>query len=462
MPIASSADGVNILLDNRLMHFINELSPIDPVPVLLEDSLSVSAGGDLASMRLEAEDLVDEALTPVLRVLRAMLASSPLCIPLLEGCALYLHRNAEVVKHLLSLKMNSLKGLTLVKNLVSVISVMSAYKSPRSSDINSHAPSKIAISDIFMYELGGLLHRIGSSPIPGLHQADSWSQVGGGKHAVWWTSIQPCSEHDWSLVALPSTSPLSLNVATNAVRQTMSGNQSVSTTGLGLNRTWSEYDAIKLQLGHQILESVASILRSTSSTSGSLLSSDFDIGIMSEVFCCCAELNITKSYAGEKLGMVSRNKPKGHREENKPGNGENWLTSTNPVLFSKGNSAPTGFGLSAVANLAARAAGIYSADAAIDIGTSEAGTEGRAKAAGPSAMEGQSEVAGNAGVASLDSTLSFVAENLICAIYSISLNMASKDIAAKSSDLQACLRICEEFPDHSFISEVGRWLGKAI
>jgi hypothetical protein len=168
VPIACSPDGVNILLNNKLLQFINELNPVLPVPVLLEDSMGLGlVGENLQTMRQESEELVEEALSPVLRVLRVMLAVSPLCVPLLEGCALYLHRNADVVRHLLGLKMKSLKGLTLVKSLVGIISVVSAYRGQRSplgsasSNRFENAPTKFPIAEIFMVELNGLLRRIG-------------------------------------------------------------------------------------------------------------------------------------------------------------------------------------------------------------------------------------------------------------------------------------------------------------
>jgi hypothetical protein len=314
--------------------------------------------------------------------------------------------------------------------------------------------------------------------VPGLHQVDTWDpstgSAAGGKHAIWWTSIQPTSDFDWALVAQSIASPLPLNVATNAVRQNISGpgDKSVPSTGLGLNRTWSQYDSLKLQLGHQVLESIASILRTSSlmSASHQSFSGEFDIGTIVEVFCCCAELSTTKRYpVGEQVDssdMANRG-PRAGDGKTALGNGENWLTSTNPVTFSRvGGGASTGFGLAAVASLAARTAGLYSAnptDDSADTGTglnNKEGLEEKGKLQ-PTSVD-QDAASSSKGVASIDKTLSFVTENLICAIYSISLNMTSKELAEKSTDLQACLRICEEFPPHSFISEVGRWLGKLI
>ena len=160
VPIACNVEGVSVLLDNKLMQFINDLRPIDPVPMLLDDSMEMSAG-DMAAVKQECEDIIDDAMTPVLRLFRAMLSTSPKFIPLLEECTLYLHRNADVVKHLLSLKMKSLKGLTLVKSLVSVISIIAAYRGPGGAASGGKGLSTMSVADIFMPELNSLLKRIG-------------------------------------------------------------------------------------------------------------------------------------------------------------------------------------------------------------------------------------------------------------------------------------------------------------
>lgn len=477
VPIACNAEGVSVLLDNKLMQFINDLRPIDPVPMLLDDSMEMSAG-DMAAVKQECEDSIDDAMTPVLRLFRAMLSTSPKFVPLLEECTLYLHRNADVVKHLLSLKMKSLKGLTLVKSLVSVISIISAYRGPRGAASGGNGMTTMAVTDIFMLELNSLLKRIGislflsslhsfplilffysgTSPVPGLHQVDKWNPSAGSKHAMWWSAVQPTSEYDFELVSQAVAAPLSLNVATNAVRQTMSNDKS---TGLGLNRTWSTYDAMKLLLGHQILEGVANILRSVASESAQHGFKDFDLSTMAEVFNCCAELNLSKSYAGERVGQLNLSgaHPSARsRDAMKPGHtdNENWLTSTKSVMFQRENSATTGFGLASVASLAARAAGLPPTERSDDFRKAVV-EEKKPKAV----VEVQPEIA-NRGVASIDRTFSFVTENLICAIYAVSLTKSPKELAMVSGELQGSLKYCEKFPPHSFISEVGRWLGKAI
>lgn len=467
VPVASSAEGVSILLDNKLLQFINELKPIDPVPVLLEDSIGFASTSDLAAMKQESEDLIDDLLTPVLRVFRAMLSVSPLCIPLLEGCANYFHRNADVVKHLLSLKIKSLKGLSMIKSLVGILSIISAYKGPKGADTSSNMPPRIPIADYFITELTNLLKRIGLSPIPGLHQTDNWIHSIGGNHAIWWTAVQPSSEFDWVLVARPATSPLSLNVATNAVRQKISDENA---TGLGLNRTWSIYDSAKLQLGHQILQSTASIMRSVATTSEfhKIMAADLDIAAIAEVFNCCAELILTKNYAGDTSGpidLLNRNHSRGLNGENKGGIGnrnfDDWLTSTKPVLFHREKSAASGFGLSAVASLAARAAGIKQEDTPL----ADSNLMDESDDTKPCLSDNnhvKSDGTQNAGNSSIDRSLAFVTENLICALYCISQSHSSKDLAAVSAELQNSVRYCERFPAHSFISEVGRWLGKAV
>lgn len=254
--------------------------------------------------------------------------------------------------------------------------------------------------------------------------------------------------------------PLSANAAIAAVRETTGQSDISSEFGLGLNRTWSYYDSMKLHLGHKILEGIASILRSRSSVLGPFsgtiahreIIDSVDIGVIAEAFCRCADLYITKSYIDENQAFDSASwhslEMQNPKMSAKYPNQNNWLTSSSPIQFSKSTVTPSGFGISNVARIALRAIGqSESNDKDSDVPRDTDNIKVRTAPLAP-------------GVADVDTTLSFVSENLICAIYSVAMSLSASEFAEKSLPIEACLKICEKYPAHSLISEVGRWLRK--
>ena len=284
----------------------------------------------------------------------------------------------------------------------------------------------------------------------------------GTKSVPWWAAIEPSTEYDWSLVAQPACSILPVNIASNAVRQSNSGDKPANWAVLGLNRTWSTYDSIKLKLGHETLKRVVSIIRSSAfvSESRQSVSSELDVVVVAQTFCLCGELLRTKSYSSENsllTGHGLRKKRNGIEAKHISGQ-ENWLTSTKNILPSGGSNGPTGFGLAAVASLAKRAAGLNPMEDNMN-GSDDKVVDDYIQVANDHS-DGERSL--DHGEVELESMLVFVTENLISTLYSYSLTLSSKELAKYRADILASVELCELFPSHSFISEVGRWLGKMV
>jgi hypothetical protein len=455
VPLACTKEGVDVLIKNDLLTYIARLKPCPSQASYLDDA-NRDLPADSASIRDLAETNIINYLSPVFRVFRAMLSSCPEDVHILEGCVTFLNCNEPVVLELLGLKLTSLAGLELTKAAVSMMNVVAAFKgsgaSIRSSLVNSvgYWDSSTGILGVwYTPQLCALLAKLGETkssliapvdyvifaaydvglnPIPGLGSRSSANDPRGARSSkssgTWWDAIQPCNGDELKLERTPQPAPFSVAVSLAAVRGSTKKSESGAVEALkSLNREWSAYDSKKLELGHEIVQAVAATLRSRSITLSARPgggAAAFDISSVVGVFCACSTLLLNKEYADSSsggntlFGDVSS---------------ADWLMSADSILLGSPAAARSGRGF---------------------------------KFERGNAMVQASKGSNSGSSVKIERMLTFVTENLLCAIYSIVSALPLIERAGLASTLTKCMESCEKFPPHSFHNEIGRWISKLL
>lgn len=125
--IAGDQNGVDLIYDSDFFRLFNSTGSAVAISLLTDDI----ANGFMSS-NLDTEKIF-YVLMPALQLFSVMLSVHPHNQQILRGCIDFLHKNETLVLDILGLKHRSLRGLQLIKAILSVLSVVSAFKSVSSN-----------------------------------------------------------------------------------------------------------------------------------------------------------------------------------------------------------------------------------------------------------------------------------------------------------------------------------------
>jgi hypothetical protein len=440
--VSGSAHGVQLLISNQLLSVIADLPVVDISGLQYAfDAFKHLSVEERSSALDEVEANVDVMWSPLVRLLTSMLSVDSQNIELLECAVQLLHKNDALVTYLLGLRMHSLRGLEMTRDLVGLMAILSSYCRGVATTSAARPTGALGmrtqwdkvlgvVGEWFNADICSLVKAIGHAPIPGMSgQLDMLRRVRfdeqNGEAAEWWAAVQPSTERDGQLLDALCTPPIVASAAAAALRLDERQASQVSRKMMKVNRAWSVFDAQKLSLGHRILENAASVLRARASHilthmksgQGLGLPGSMDIAAIASALCACAELYRTRSFAA--AAVVTEAHPSGDLDKSR------WLVSSDAVM------ASPGFG---------------------------AASRNRS---GPSQTAGRSETV-DAGSDEVHKSLLYVSENLICALYYVAEAMTVEELSRNSAAFRSVLAVCEAFDAHSFLHETGRRLGKLL
>lgn len=475
--LACSRDGTHILVDMGVLDCVNNLPPLQVPSVKHSDdysshgtpfSIATADAGEggksrhlshLASNHPSTVTEVEIAITPLLRLLRAVASSSP-SVLVLKQCALFMVRNHPVISFFLRLNRPSLKSLRIVHAIVGIMCVIApasipqqqfsetkfepAYSTHSGRGVTSASLWEVEMGpkgDAFTADLCRLCRVLGAKPTRNWHYSSATAsdpslhyRNGSSSGTSWWAAVIPTSPFEEQLKECFLESPRCL-----------------STLGGGNLETqqWSRFESLQLTLGLQILERIASFFRirsnlwvsaSSAAVGGRSLRSTMvsdsgrfdghawseqDIVAGSDVTGMLAvdleDLMYTfQSMANFYLRICDPSSRE--REQNE------WLTDPHAVTS---------------ASFSSKTFGRASANHSI---------------AAPGTSQSTSPPVSSAVDRELRRIVLHTVESLFSAVYDVLAASAPSERIARIADTTACLQVGEAFPPHSFVRQVARCL----
>ena len=328
--------------------------------------------------------------------------------PVIEGAAKFLHLNHHLVSYLLRLRSHTLKGLRLTEAVLALMVLVAASTAEGSSKqarhFNESTPSQQgegtawnmlgSTGDAFISDVCVLLKILGGEPMCSA-MPSRYGRGSGREEGGWWAQFPPSTAHEFLLS-----------------EQFISPSQDRHTGGVGGSRGlvappgWSMFDQTKLMLSLRVTSLAAAFLRRrsgilatgsstlTGAAAGSLLAIDFDAVTLA--FTKCAELS--------------------QKEGSSSSSSSQWLVNQSSI-----EHPSSSFALSVIDERSLQPAGQSIQDAV--------------------------------------PALLYVVENLICVLHNLNAAASTQERACWTLDLDHCVRITErDFPSHSFVKQVGRWI----